>query len=256
MTDNEIKIALLEESSKVFFDERAHKYSVGKKTGFDSVTGIISEILEEEKFDSIMISKKVSRMENSEYFDIEPRIIRKIWEQTALNGNFKHKQIEDHFNNNKQIKDCEVEFFKKLNFYNQIIINEYRLFSEEMMIAGTADIITIENGNIYVYDIKTSKKIDIAKMRKFRIQILIYSYLIKETLRRIGIEDVKVIPRGIVHIEPMVNISKLSFDVNDAEFKKPHYINISPEKFLKYKDDIRKMKSKLNERKQKFEMEF
>jgi len=218
------------------FDKKKHEYTLnGIK--LISVTSWLKQF--EEPFDPYEISEKISKNPNSEYYGMDPAIIRSLWIKTANRGSKKHKTIEKWLTGETSSCD-EAEFLIQYNITPQNAYSEIPLISKKLMLAGTADIITVENGQYFIWDIKTAKKVNEDKRRKFSLQILTYCVLLYQMADR----AIKVSPGGIILIEPKSNLSK---DVSNA-FKNAEFIEIDKnvKDELKYMIKIRKKELKQN----------
>jgi hypothetical protein len=202
-------------NNKLFFNEKKHEY-LYKQQKLDSVTTWLSSF--EEPFNPYKISEEVSRNPNSEYYGLEPDKIRKLWQSTALRGSQKHSTIEDWLTE-KQDNCLESDFLINLGINPKNSWSEVPLISTKLMLAGTADIITFENEIFYIWDIKTAKKIDDNKIKKFSLQILTYCIL----LRHMTDGKIKIAPGGIISIKPADNLS----DGLTNNFESPQFININ-----------------------------
>mgnify|MGYP000845968767 FL=1 len=103
-----------------------------------------------------------------EYYGLEPETIVEKWKQNGLEqaelGTMLHEQIENFYNKKKyDVQSKEFQYF--LNFkekYPKMIPyrSEWRIFDEELLIAGTVDMVyQKENNELYMFDWKRSKKV-------------------------------------------------------------------------------------------------
>lgn len=212
------------------FLEETHEYFY-KNSKYISVTTWLKQMGPE--FDADRISKQVSNNPNSEYYGMKPKDIIDIWNKTSLNGNKKHSKIESWLKGETDWCD-EASFFINLGITPENTWSEVPLVSNSMFLAGTADIITFENNEYTIWDIKTSKKLGEDKLKKFSAQIMTYAVMLYEMSGK----KIKVNSGHIISIPPK---EKLSEGIT-GNFEKPKLIEI---------DDliIPKLKRMINERK-------
>lgn len=133
---------------------------------------------------------------------ISPSKLQKEWEKTGTDaaslGNQWHSSIEYYINTGKirknKFTDMVQTFIKEYTLNGQVF-SETRVFSEELLISGTVDVLeVIDNKYLNVKDWKTNKKIDDwsfgrkmkyplehlndSKLQKYILQVQIYSYLL------------------------------------------------------------------------------
>lgn len=216
------------------FNEKLHTYHHhGIK--LISVTGWLGS--KKEKFDPYKISSQVSKNPNSEYYQMEPEVIRKLWQQTGVRGTHRHNHVEKWLTGETETCD-ESKFLIKLGITPETAWSEIPLVSRKLMLAGTADIITEGEDGLTIWDIKTCKKVDTAKIESFTYQILTYATMLSHMTRG----KIPIHAGGVISITPVANISE---GVN-ADFNKPTFIPIEeiPEKFTQMIKD-RKLECKL-----------
>ena len=193
-------------NSKLKFIEKSHKYFLDD-IEFMSVTTWLSSF--DEPFNPYKISEQVSKNPNSEYFGMDPEVIRKLWAKTGPRGTKKHNSIEDWLTGKTDYCD-EKNFLINLGITPENSWSEVTLCSEKLLLSGTADIITRIDKDVFkIWDIKTSTKIGRDKLEKFSKQILTYGLLLKHMSDR----PIKIIPGDIISIMPTSGISE---GVNDG----------------------------------------
>jgi hypothetical protein len=181
-----------------------------------------------EPFDPYKISKEVSVNPNSQYYGMDPAVIRGLWSKTSGRGTGKHHTIEKWLNGT-QPKCVEMDFLTELGITPETSWAEITLLSVPLMIAGTADIITQNDVDDYtIFDIKTAKSMNEDKLKKYSIQILLYCLLLTHMCEG----KCRITPGGIVLISP---VSKISEGVTN-EFKPAELLKIdeSAAETLKY----------------------
>lgn len=210
------------------FNAKKHEY-IYEGVKLESVTGFLKQF--EEPFNPYTISERVSRNPNSEYYNMDPAEIRKLWTKTASRGTKKHNKIEDWLN--FKTKTCdEAEFLTKLGITPESSWSEIPLVSSPLLLAGTADIITQDTDKtLIVWDIKTAKKVDDDKIKKFSLQVMIYCLMLKHMTDG----KIKIKPGGIISIKPLSNISE---GINH-NFNPPSFIPIDESTFGKFKNIMR-----------------
>ncbi|MCH8519202.1 MAG: PD-(D/E)XK nuclease family protein [Nanoarchaeota archaeon] len=155
---------------RISFDEETHTYFVDSKKISKSVTEFINDFFKE--FDSKLVIEKWygywQSNENSKYYGMAKEEISGYWKKTGEEsrdrGTLLHKAIEDYELEGKIVDT--TEFKQYLNFKNEfsnlkIIISEYRVFDEELSIAGTIDCIMQDSDSkeFYIFDWKRVKEI-------------------------------------------------------------------------------------------------
>lgn len=218
----------------LLFDKEAHEYTLNGKKML-SVTTWLSSF--EPPFNPYDVSKKVSKLPNSEYYGMDPKVIRELWNKTGPRGSKKHDSIEKWLTGENE--SCkEQKFIEKLGINPDNTWSEIKLYSEKLLLAGTADIITRIDDNVFkIFDIKTSSKIGKEKLNKFSKQIFTYGLLLKHISDR----PIRIIPGGIISIPPTDSISE---GVTD-EFNDPKYINHNKEVWPDFLDMVKHRKNQI-----------
>ena len=196
-------------STKLKFNEEKHEYSVNGKV-LSSVTEFISTFLE--PFDRDYWSKYVADRDcNSQ------ENILKQWEMKRDWGSKVHKLIEDHINGEKT-EDHHNEVREAINFLKSIphtkIKSELRVHSEELMIAGTIDVVLETPEGVMLFDWKTTSNLrmnnsfrqakepiehlDDCNYVKFLLQLNLYKLLFERTYGKkvTGMGFVKLARKG------------------------------------------------------------
>ena len=171
------------------FDEKNHKYTDNLGREYISVTQLIHENKPEFKAD--VMAERVSRSEGSKYYQMPVRDILNKWENSAPIGIALHHEIERYINEkviteDKIFKPC-VEQFAKLKF-NGKLISEKLVFDEDLLIAGTVDILE-DTDPLYLYDIKTStsdrqNEMSPFKIKDYTLQLNLYKMLVEKRFQR------------------------------------------------------------------------
>ena len=150
----------------ITLDRDTHTYSLlsNPDLTFTSVTTYIDNFFE--KFDAERVAKKL--IENyPKYADRMIDSLKKEWEESAKYGTMVHDEIEMWIKNKTEPKDI-----KSINGKNWLlayqaksdidVLSEIIIYSKELKIAGTMDILAKDNNTdeYIIIDWKTSKKIN------------------------------------------------------------------------------------------------
>ena len=151
-------------------DEETHIYSL-KNSGieFTSVTTYISDFFE--KFNQLEIAEKLIKT-SMKYAHRTVDDIISDWNKSRDYGTLVHKEIENHINKTSEAKDLKakhaIEWLGRFT-ENRLcdIYSEKIIFSEQLKIAGTMDILIRlhESDEYIIIDWKTNKKIDTRSFR-------------------------------------------------------------------------------------------
>ncbi|MFP4401898.1 MAG: PD-(D/E)XK nuclease family protein [Candidatus Nanoarchaeia archaeon] len=156
-------------NKRISFDENSHTYYVDSSQVSQSVTQFVSQFFKE--FDTHEVIEKWysywQSNENSKYYAMAKEEISTYWKKTGDDardrGTQIHRAIEEYelLGKMSQSREFEqyLEFKKESNI--QILGIEWRIFDEELDIAGTVDCIAKDNssGEIYIFDWKRVKEI-------------------------------------------------------------------------------------------------
>ena len=152
--------------NKIKLDKKTHSYSLidNLDIAFTSVTTFIDCFFD--KFDAEKVAKKLV----ANYPKYKDRTVESLvaeWDESARYGNIVHDEIEEWVKNKIEPKELKSLNGKKwLKAYqsksNIEIMSEVIIYSEELKIAGTVDILAKDNntGEYVIIDWKTSKKIN------------------------------------------------------------------------------------------------
>ena len=204
---------------KIKLDKETHSYSLINKMDitFTSVTTYIDYFFE--KFDAEKVAKKLV----AKYPKYENRTVESLleeWDKSAKYGTIVHDEIENWIKNNVEPKELKSINGKKwLHAYQTKsdieVMSEVIIYSEELQIAGTVDILAKDNktGEFVIIDWKTSKKInkvsykhktgthDVSKnimdcnFSHYSLQLSLYRYILEEYY------NLKVRNQVIVHLK-------------------------------------------------------
>ena len=161
----------------ISFNEEAHIYTINGDSSYMSVTTFVHSNFP--KFDANKIIEKMMKSENwqrNKYFGQTKEEIMAKWEvnrdEAANSGTEMHKLIEDYYNKIIDEKDFPanmivMEYFKDFlqdykdeNEYKPYR-SEWRVFDEELKIAGSIDMVFENNkGELLIYDWKRCRNIN------------------------------------------------------------------------------------------------
>jgi len=156
----------------ILFDEPSHTYTINGESDYMSTTTFVHSnfsVFEEDKIiDKMMASSNWIR---NKYYPMTKEEIKAQWEKTrneaAAAGTKMHAQIEDYYNDlPTDFESSEMKAFQI--FHKDYVLlqdlkpyrTEWRVFHEELKIAGTIDMTFVDNdGNIYIVDWKRCREI-------------------------------------------------------------------------------------------------
>ena len=159
------------ENGDITLDVQNHEYKLKTNSdiSFTSVTTFINSFFE--PFDDIKISNHLVN-NVPKYFGRTPESLIEDWNVARKYGTEVHLEIENWIKNGTEPKDSRAVFAKSwiggyVNKPHIKTLSEVIVFSEELGIAGTIDILMMnQDSNEYVLiDWKTSKRID---MKSFK----------------------------------------------------------------------------------------
>jgi hypothetical protein len=161
----------------VTFDPIKHKYHDEDGDEYISVTTLLGEMF---PFDDVMVANRIRKFPNSPYYKWSVKRILKDWEDSATIGTLLHNACEQYtlegtIPEDPILKSC-VSQYAKLKFRGKTI-PEQLVYSKKLKIAGTIDLLEFCDNIIYVYDIKTYKKITRDRIHKLSLQLEIYKRL-------------------------------------------------------------------------------
>lgn len=166
------------------------------------------------------------------YMDYTAEELLQEWKEIKEEGTEVHKELENYIQNGKIPKLPKAIsgmnwFDQEIKFYGDKVLPEVIVFSEELRIAGTVDLLVYNsnNGECNIFDWKTSKKIDYngrkqaitracagltdCRFDQYSLQLTMYSYLLE------NYHDIKVTNKYMVHL--------MDTDANCIESKNLEY---------------------------------
>lgn len=189
------------------FDEDSHTYSVDGKV-LKSVTEVVSTFF---PFDTDKVAGIVSRKTG-----FEKDYIKNQWELSrniaASKGSLHHQQAEDYFNG-KDLPDGLYESQIKQFFEDHSFLTkhkaEWQVYSEELGVAGTIDLVMNDSDEVYIFDWKTSKEVKMesnwmglkpahklmdCSYVHYSLQLSLYRYILEKYYGK------KVVYTGLIHL--------------------------------------------------------
>ena len=199
---------------RIIFEEEAHKYFVDGAEIPCSVTTMLKEYEHSFDADAVLMNMRRDRREGERYRLPDGRLqtdeeVKAMWHrngQVASNrGTLLHYHAEQHLNNRLVSPPHSVEFGQFLVYERDEICaggyvpwrTEFSMFSEEMRIAGQADLIAYNErtGTYAIFDWKCSKEISYhnrfnnmkpplshltgCNFNKYALQLNIYKYILE-----------------------------------------------------------------------------
>jgi len=146
-------------------DESNHRYYLidEPQTDFVSCTTFIDYFFH--KFDSVGVANNLTT-NHPKYIDIAPQDLVKTWENIAREGTDIHKDIDIFIKSGKMSQNNKskiaIDWLNKIDRNRYDILSEVIIYSKEIKLAGTVDLILFnkENNTLDIYDWKTSKSIE------------------------------------------------------------------------------------------------
>ena len=163
---------IIDKSKLISLEEESHTYSLlNSDVKFKSVTEFIHTFFK--PFDEQKIAKKLTQT-NLKYKGMSVEQLINSWNKRRDRGTIVHKQIEDFVNSECKISDAEMnnldlKTIQGINFINKkclkktnLLASEVIIYSEELKLAGTIDLIIFnkEKNHVSIIDWKTNKKIN------------------------------------------------------------------------------------------------
>ena len=159
---------IIDKSKLISLEEESHTYSLlNSDLKFKSVTEFIHTFFK--PFDEQKIAKKLTQT-NLKYKGMSVEQLINSWNKRRDRGTIVHKQIEDFVNSECKISDAEMnnldlKTIQGINFINKkclkktnLLASEVIIYSEELKLAGTIDLIIFnkEKNHVSIIDWKTS----------------------------------------------------------------------------------------------------
>lgn len=244
-----------ERDRRISFIEETHTYLIDEKEvpGLLSVTTFVHTFFEHFDADKVIENMMNSKgWVNSKYYGKTPDEIKAEWDkirdEASDAGTKMHLAIEQYYNSQidslipleqdpKVIDTIEYRHFEQFKLDHEHLIpfkTEWRIFDEELKIAGSIDMIFKDPNNercIYIYDWKRSKEIkyqnrwqkglsplehlDDCNYNHYTLQLNVYRYLIEKNY------GLKVTELAIVVFHPNNDTyRKIPIEFKDEEIEK------------------------------------
>ena len=160
--------------SNITLDRESHRYQLttDPELEFISATTFVSQFFE--KFEAEKIAKKLVTS-SPKYMGMTVTDVLALWKESATHGTLVHEELENHILSQSPLTEPKAiqgmqwlnKFKMKANFD---IYTEVMIYSQELRISGTIDLLLLNknNGQYIIMDWKTSKKIDVKSYRNKR----------------------------------------------------------------------------------------
>ena len=186
--------------AKITFAEKDHSYRDEKGNTYISVTQLISQNFE--TFDAEKIATIVTQYQNSRYYGWTKDAVLNFWEKTKQTGCDVHSSIEDYIKHRKK-PECEsmlaaVNQFSALDFKGKLS-SETIVHDEQLLVAGTIDIIEKHPDRYVIWDIKTSRTMYSGKLEKYSLQLEFYRHMLAK------MKNAPVEIGGIIWLKDFIN---------------------------------------------------
>jgi len=198
--------SIINKHHNISLEPESHTYTLSNsEIEFNSVTEFINTFFL--PFDKIKVAKKLTQLKKYQHMSMTD--ILQDWEQRRHRGTVVHKEIEDFLNLKKhQINTLNrdpksqqgVKFLqdKCMKNQNNYLFPEVKIYSEELQLAGTIDLMIFneKTDHIYLIDWKTNvdiKKtgynqgikhptntIDDCNFNRYRLQLSMYQYILEQ----------------------------------------------------------------------------
>ncbi len=197
--------------------EETHKYILTNNPNlqFTSATTFIKYFFE--PFDSIGIANNLTSS-HPKYINMTPQELVKVWDKKAEEGTLVHSEIENYIKEGSQLTKPKAKLavdWMEQNISDKYeILSEVMIYSEELEIAGTIDILlhNKEDNTYQILDWKTSEKINTFSFKSkkgthqttsnlldcnyihYSLQLSLYQYILEKYY------GLKITKRAIIHI--------------------------------------------------------
>jgi len=163
---------ILDKSKLISLEEESHTYTLlNSDTKFRSVTEFIHTFFQ--PFDEKKIAKKLTQT-SLKYKGMSEQELINSWNKRRDRGTLVHNQIEEYINSDfnmteEGIQNLDLKTIQGINFLkrkcikeNNTLLSEVMIYSEELKLAGTIDLMIFnkEKNHISLIDWKTNKKIN------------------------------------------------------------------------------------------------
>lgn len=152
-------------SDNIKLDEANHRYYLidDPQINLVSCTTFIEYFFH--KFDSVGVANNLTTS-HPNYIGMTPQELVKTWESSAKDGTLIHKEIDNFIKSGILPQNTKskiaLDWLNKIDRNKYDILSEIIIYSKEIKLAGTVDLILFnkENKTLDIFDWKTSKAID------------------------------------------------------------------------------------------------
>jgi len=183
------------------FDEKKHEYHINGEKAL-SVTQFVGSMFK--PFDAKGLARKLANYAWAKAQKKGVRYWLKDWKERADYGTLVHNEIEDFINDKSKLTSMEEKTKRAIDYLDEHtnkVDSELRVCDEEIMIAGTIDLVAHnDDGTVTLVDWKTNAKMNSkpyeegdyglappvkhlynSKINLYYLQLLMYSYIIEKT---------------------------------------------------------------------------
>jgi len=173
----------------ICFDEATHTYTDSDGVRYKSVTRHIAAM--DEPFNPERAAIECASNIASDYYGMTPEEIMRQWRDTADVGTELHAAIEAwlkgewHDSDSNELQPLVDQFacLYHTSFAARKTTSEMLLWDRDLRLAGTADIVTIQDdGRIRIDDIKTWRKLSPDRQGKCDKQLTIYAGMLRKII--------------------------------------------------------------------------
>jgi ATP-dependent exoDNAse (exonuclease V) beta subunit len=233
-----MKNKIINKHNKIKFEEENHIYKI-KETTLQSVTSFISQF--HKKFEKNKILNQISK--GDKLLKIK---LKYDWDNSSTWGTYIHELLEEYVNireDGKELKDYKkrvkefqvLQGIELIDYYLnngwEVLSPEVRVYSEELGLCGTCDLILInQQDELLILDYKTCTSIptynfnkeffytpinhlDDTKHNHYAIQLSVYRYLLE-------LDGHKVIGHHLIHLPKNAKGNIIKLDYLKKEVKK------------------------------------
>lgn len=166
--------------SIVTFYPTDHKYIDDSGRVYISVTQMLKRMF---PFDQEAILEKIINNPKSVYYKRDKASIVQEWADIGTYGTALHEICELYVNTGyieegNMFTNCVKQFSKVID--RTKCTSEKLLWNEDLLIAGTADLIVEKDDCYEIWDVKTNKKLDDSKLLQYSMQLTFYQIFAKK----------------------------------------------------------------------------
>jgi len=167
--------------AEITFTGEDHSYRDERGNDYISVTQLISQNFE--TFDAEKIAGRIIQYRNSRYYGWTKNEVLAFWDKITKTGCDVHTSIENYIKYKKKPKHksmlAAVKQFSELSFKGELS-SETIVHDEQLLVAGTIDIIEKHPDRYVIWDIKTGRTMSSGKLEKYSLQLEFYRYMLSK----------------------------------------------------------------------------